>query len=67
MVCYAMLCYPMVWNGKNGMLWDFNAMQWDFYAMLGYMVYIVKDTHSATVVVPAAHTDFIPTQHLLPV
>ena len=50
MVWYAMLCYAMVWYGKYGMLWDFNAMLWDFYAMLCYaMVYVVKDKHSATV------------------
>ena len=36
---YGMLCYAsnaMVWYGKYGMLWDFNAMLWDFYAMLWY-------------------------------
>ena len=36
MVCYAMLSCAMVWYGKYGMLWDFNAMLWDFYAMLCY-------------------------------
>ena len=42
-----MLCYAMVWYGKYGMLWDFNAMLWDVYAM----VYVVKDKHSANVTV----------------
>ena len=50
-VCYAMRSYAMVWYGKYGMLWDFNAMLWDFYAMLCYdMVYVVKDKLSATVI-----------------
>ena len=41
--CYAMLSYGMVWYGKYGMLWDFNAM-------LSYaVVYVVKDKHGATV------------------
>ena len=49
-VWYAMLSYAMVWYGKYGMLWDFNAMLWDFYAMLCYaMFYVVKDKHSATI------------------
>ena len=54
MWCYAMLSYGMIWYGKYGMLWDFNAMLWDFYAMLWdfyAMVYVVKDMHSATVTV----------------
>ena len=38
MVCYAMLSYDMVWYGKYGMLWDFNAMLWDFDAMLWFML-----------------------------
>ena len=51
MIWYAMRSYAMVWYGKYGMLWDFNAMLWDFYAMLCYdMVYVVKDKLSATVI-----------------
>ena len=34
MVCYAILCYGMVW--KFGMLRDFNAKLWDLYDMLCY-------------------------------
>ena len=50
MVCYAMLSFAIVWYGKYGTLWDFNAMLWDFYAMLCWaMVYDGKDKHSATV------------------
>ena len=48
MVWYGMVSYAIVWYGKYGMLWDFNAMLWDFYAILA-MVYVVKDKHSATV------------------
>ena len=39
MLCYAMLSYAMVWYGKEGMLFEFNAMLRDFYAMLCYGVW----------------------------
>ena len=39
MLCFAMLSYAMVWYGKYGMIWDFNAMLWAFYAMLWFVLY----------------------------
>ena len=43
MLCYAILCYDMVWK-----VW--YAMRFQCYAMRCYAtVYVVKDKHSATV------------------
>ena len=66
MLWYAMLSYAMVWYGKYGMLWDFNAMLWDFYAMLCYGL-CCKDKHSDTVCSLESHCfGPIPTcKHLL--
>ena len=36
MIFDTMLSYAMVWHGRYGMPWDFNAMLWYFYAILCY-------------------------------
>ena len=47
MVCYAILCYDMVWKVWYAMRFQCYAMRFLCYAM----VYVVKDKHSATVCV----------------
>ena len=47
MLCYAILCYGMVWKVWYAMRFQCYAMRFLCYAM----VYVVKDKHSATVVV----------------
>ena len=47
MVCYAILCYGMVWKVWYAMRFQCYAMRFLCYAM----VYVVKDKHSATVIV----------------
>ena len=50
MVCYAMLCYPMLGYGMESMVcYEISMLCYEI-SMLHYaMVYVVKDKHSATV------------------
>ena len=45
MICYAFLCYGMVWKVRYAMRFQWYAMKFLCYAM----VFVVKDKHSATV------------------
>ena len=52
MLWYVMLYYPMLWYGKESMVWYEISMLWDKISFLCYvMVNVVKDKHSATVII----------------
>ena len=56
MLCYAMLSYAIVWYGMESMVCFKISMLCYEISMLCYaMVYVVKDKHSATVLLVILH------------
>ena len=50
MVWYAMLCYPMLWYGKESMVcFEISMLCYEISMLCYAMVYVVKDKYSATV------------------
>ena len=60
MVWYAMLCYPMVWYGMESMAcYEISMLCYEISMLCYAMVYVVKDKHSATVLVHVYVCDMI--------